>query len=1456
MSRWLLLLVLAVAGCHQADADELLFGSPTGSGVVSIPFDATQSPGCMSWDGTNIDTHPSNPDCDGGSGSAQPTITPWDCGSGNGQRGYGSTPICFVVPTPDGGGAAVATRTPFPTFTPQPTTTPFDCGAGNAARGLDATPICLVVPTPDGNAGAPTAGTYIDVSGQAVSVDLTEIGDATIGDGTEAKLDLTCAVSGSGDPVLSCESGIYTIGTTGTVALALDDLDLANGPTSDAYLFASCTTGPECSVSLNHRVNGGGANETVLAATGTGAITLGDATDTTSITIATDGTGNDEVVLPNASIGPAELVDTYLTAEVDGSTTNELPIAGNLIDISGSPASTVDVDLTEATNVTWSANGSATIAHTFATSGSNDVAMTYTDAQCSVATTGNPKLAIDDADIANGGSPDFYIQTSCASGPQCSVTLNHNINSGTSVTDLNFGVTGAIGLGSASHTSITLATDGTGDGEVVLPNGAVGDAEVADDITIANTSSVSSSGNLVTTAGNVNINAGRLVIGLTPNHSCLFRDSSSDRLFADKDCDSTKDSGEEFIDYANTITSAFDLYVAKEGADAATCGPINDKCLTIGGAESVITTANDNGFATCSDNNALGCGRCCGDSDCNDTTTCNETSDCSTEGASYDCVDTVCQSGADSGKQCRSSADCASAATCSTGATASAACSAGTCTGPTKSYAIRIGAGRFNEEVDPPSPGSIIYAGSGRDSTMIYSSTSGIVFDVSSRTGVKAQDVSIQNWGAGDAWGSTGSSVANGCDRCSLVHWGAGWDINYTGSDNRTNVFLDLVTFGFTSSASGNSVHFQSKPYTCSNNAIRECTVATQATDCAQQCSGGSNDGAACTVASQCPSGTCPAAGVCTDPPSHDFGINGGGLQAGGSLGGRLVWFEGLGCGDSFNQFLDNVTITGYDGGGATGSACTDTNYQCGLVLSQTSCLGSANLLVRTEGLWLRGADSISGYTEPDRSLDVATNTTLAPHGATRYNACTRNADGTIAYSNASPSWGGGEGDLGELRCTEPPDVKDGECWYDTTQTRRECRINAATLPSGRSFEDGDTNSNPVWTFEGATADTQETKIGILDPTASGVDPSYLFPANSNCGGNGSSTGCVVPVRGTGAVVIDQAGNDAGDISLTTSPTSAATLVGTGRTLTGGTGISIAGSSSAQDLSADRTLTIDMTEVGDYTLGPSGATRVVTIDTTGTDPVWTYTSASANLSTGTLKQGGTAVMVPGATSTDDLDLGSDTDASVTWRMQLSGVAASAEPRFTFSSAGVNVTTSGGGGVLQQEGVNVCTISGTQTLTNKTLTTPTIGDLSNATHTHISSATGGQLTIPQPFIAQLVAPSTSATNYWLLSGTNTFQTSAASVMSVPTTTTVKRLYCNAVTAPDNGGGTQSYAMTLFKNGSAQSVTCTISEAGTTCNDTSNSFTITAGDTMSIRSVPSGTPAAALVSCAFQLDVPLT
>lgn len=78
------------------------------------------------------------------------------------------------------------------------------------------------------------------------------------------------------------------------------------------------------------------------------------------------------------------------------------------------------------------------------------------------------------------------------------------------------------------------------------------------------------------------------------------------------------------------------------------------------------------------------------------------------------------------------------------------------------------------------------------------------------------------------------------------------------------------------------------------------------------------------------------------------------------------------------------------------------------------------------------------------------------------------------------------------------------------------------------------------------------------------------------------------------------------------------------------------------------------------------------------------------------------------------------------------------------------------------------------------------------------------------------------------------------------TTSANLYCYIGTAP---GGSDTVAVTVRENASDQALTCTITGAGTTCSDASNSFTSVAGDRLSIKAVSSA-GSAANVSCSFE------
>jgi hypothetical protein len=111
-------------------------------------------------------------------------------------------------------------------------------------------------------------------------------------------------------------------------------------------------------------------------------------------------------------------------------------------------------------------------------------------------------------------------------------------------------------------------------------------------------------------------------------------------------------------------------------------------------------------------------------------------------------------------------------------------------------------------------------------------------------------------------------------------------------------------------------------------------------------------------------------------------------------------------------------------------------------------------------------------------------------------------------------------------------------------------------------------------------------------------------------------------------------------------------------------------------------------------------------------------------------------------------------------------------------------------------------------------------------------------------------SNSVTTYMSLQGSNSDTTASANVAQVfPTAGTLKNAYVVLNNAPTAG---KSYALTLFKNGIATTITATVSDANTTATDTTNSVTVAAGDILYWAIVPSGTPTARMVSVSLEFD----
>lgn len=106
---------------------------------------------------------------------------------------------------------------------------------------------------------------------------------------------------------------------------------------------------------------------------------------------------------------------------------------------------------------------------------------------------------------------------------------------------------------------------------------------------------------------------------------------------------------------------------------------------------------------------------------------------------------------------------------------------------------------------------------------------------------------------------------------------------------------------------------------------------------------------------------------------------------------------------------------------------------------------------------------------------------------------------------------------------------------------------------------------------------------------------------------------------------------------------------------------------------------------------------------------------------------------------------------------------------------------------------------------------------------------------------------SATSYSCPGDSSATSTQTDHVMVIPVAGTIKNLY--AATSNVNAG---TMAITVYKNNSAQTLTATIASLGTAANDTTHSFSVAAGDTISFENI-NGRSGAKIVSVSVEIDV---
>lgn len=125
---------------------------------------------------------------------------------------------------------------------------------------------------------------------------------------------------------------------------------------------------------------------------------------------------------------------------------------------------------------------------------------------------------------------------------------------------------------------------------------------------------------------------------------------------------------------------------------------------------------------------------------------------------------------------------------------------------------------------------------------------------------------------------------------------------------------------------------------------------------------------------------------------------------------------------------------------------------------------------------------------------------------------------------------------------------------------------------------------------------------------------------------------------------------------------------------------------------------------------------------------------------------------------------------------------------------------------------------------------------------------GNLSTPVLLANTITGPSNTLTNYGApsSSGSSTTASWTQSATSATTPVSVAGVVSNLVVRlPVALTGGQSWTFTIQKNGVDTAVTCTVTSSGLIASDSANTVTFAVGDTIQIKSVPTGTPNAQTV-----------
>ena len=410
-----------------------------------------------------------------------------------------------------------------------------------------------------------------------------------------------------------------------------------------------------------------------------------------------------------------------------------------------------------------------------------------------------------------------------------------------------------------------------------------------------------------------------------------------------------------------------------------------------------------------------------------------------------------------------------------------------------------------------------------------------------------------------------------------------------------------------------------------------------------------------------------------------------------------------------------------------------------------------------------------------------------------------------------------------------------------------------------------------LWSIP-ASAMVQEWSFGNGQNTISNSATTYVYTHTHDRTGNTateSSTYRMISVAGTISNM---------NINVSAAPGNAKSFLVTLRLNAADTALTCTVTGAATTTCADTTHSVSVVpgDLVDLTVVPSGTpsagtfTGTMRFDSTASSTISTY---AYNINGGTLNGSSTRYLPIAGTNfnvTPDTEVKGQQIIAASGSMKSLYIQTSAAPGAAKSYA-FTVRKNGADTAL------TCTISGASATTcNDTTHTISVaaGDLlvlaavPTGTPTGVSVWSGWSFDSSVAGVFMYIGTSTSATVSASVDNYFPFNGSIGGVSSTNTTNAVrarlidphyfKSFYAHVFTAPDNGGGTQAYQMSLYDTTAAAATvaTCQISEASTDCNYT-GSLALNASSQFTYSVSPSGTPTVAGVaaSVAMTLTAPI-